>query len=104
MPRAADHANEMYRNSAIIPGFNEYAYESGTGGATVTPPANSRVQKISGYASGGDGTITIVGGNTITVRSGGSFSEEINGNIRGDATKAIVFSATMDYFVSWFTK
>lgn len=78
-------------------------YESGTAGATVNVPARGAVLTVSGYANGADGTITIDGGDPITVRSGAGYDESFLGSLTAgaDGTMPIVFSASMDYYVSW---
>jgi|SaaInlStandDraft_5_1057022.scaffolds.fasta_scaffold00033_59 hypothetical protein len=80
----------------------DYDHASGTGGATVTVPAGATVQKITAFANGADGTITIDGGDPITVRTSGGFEDSPTGLVSpvGGAID-IVFSASMDYFVSW---
>lgn len=71
-------------------------YQSGTGGGTVTVAAGRRVCGITALAVGADGTITINGGNVITVRAGSTFSYNPNGNL---VAPTIVFSGSLDYFV-----
>lgn len=79
-----------------------YGYSAGTGGGTVNVPAEATVLQISGYASGADGTITIGGGDTITVRDGGAWNEvPPQGALQAGAGLAVVFGASMDYCVSW---
>ena len=84
---------ELFYNSGA------FAYDSGTGGGTVTVPADGAVLTITAHANGADGTFTIDGGAAITVRSGQSYSEPLDGKLLGEVD--IVFSAALDYYVSW---
>jgi len=76
-----------------------FTYDADTGGGTVNVPADARVVEISCHAAGGDGTLTIGGGDSITVRSGQSFN--VLGADKLVGAVALVFSATLDYYVSW---
>lgn len=72
------------------------SYSSGTGGGTVTLGAGVRLEAVSVYANAGDGTFTVAGGATITVRAGQSMTWNPRGKY---LAAAVVMSASLDYLV-----
>lgn len=79
-----------------------YGYDAGTSTGTVDVPTGARLKRVSVLAgSGASATVTIGGGDTITVIAGGSFDEQI----AGDATGAdVVIGGTIQsYYVAWVT-
>lgn len=77
-----------------------FDYSSGTGGATVSLTGGKRLMQISCKAVGSDGTVTVAGGDSITVRAGDTFTADYYGAL---VNPAIVFSASMDYYVSYLS-
>lgn len=78
-----------------------YGYAAGTAAATVDVPSGARVKRVSVLAgTGGSATITIAGGNTITVPAGGGFDEQIPGlaTAGGDV---VIGGTVASYYVSW---
>jgi hypothetical protein len=71
-------------------------YRSGTTALSLVLSGGRRVFGITASAIGTDGTITINGGDTVTIRAGSTFSYEPNGNL---VNPTIVFSANLDWFV-----
>jgi len=71
-------------------------YRAGTGGGTLNFDNGSRVLGISVFANGGEGTMTINGGDTITIRGGSGFGTQFYGSW---VNPVIVMSGTLDYFV-----
>lgn len=71
-------------------------YNAGTGGGTVTLTGGKKLLGVTAYAKGADGTMTINGGDTITIRSGLTLSFSPLGNY---VNPTIVFSASIDYIV-----
>jgi hypothetical protein len=67
----------------------------------VDVPTGARVKRVSVLAgSGGSATITIAGGNTITVPASGGFDEQIPG--KATAGGDVVIGGTVaSYYVSW---
>lgn len=78
-----------------------YAYAAGTSAATVNVPANGRVQQVYAVSgSGGASTITIAGGDTITVPASTAFSTQITCDT--DNQDVVFAGANLaSYFVSW---
>jgi len=71
-------------------------YNAGTGGGTVALTGGKKLLGVTAYAKGADGTMTINGGDTITIRSGLTLSFSPLGNY---VNPTIVFSAAIDYIV-----
>lgn len=71
-------------------------YRAGTTATTLTLTAGQKVFGITASAIGVNGTVTINGGDTITIRAGSTFQYEPNGNL---VAPTIVFSANLDWFV-----
>ena len=71
-------------------------YNAGTSGGTVTLTGGKKLLGVTAYAKGADGTMTINGGDTITIRSGLTLSFSPLGNY---VNPTIVFSAAIDYIV-----
>lgn len=78
-----------------------YGYAAGTATATVDVPAGARVKRVSVLAgSGGSATVTIAGGNTITIPANTYFDEQIPGlaALGGDV---VIGGSVNTYYVSW---
>lgn len=78
-----------------------YGYAAGTSATTVDVPAGARAKRVSVLAgSGGSATVTIAGGNTITIPASGSFDEQIPGlaTAGGDV---VIGGTVASYYVSW---
>ena len=71
-------------------------YNAGTGGGTVALTGGKKLLGVTAYARSADGTMTINGGDTITIRSGLTLSFSPLGNY---VNPTIVFSAAIDYIV-----
>lgn len=71
-------------------------YRSGTTATTLTLTTGQKVFGITDSAIGVNGTVTINGGDVITIRAGSTFQYEPNGNL---VAPTIVFSANLDWFV-----
>ena len=80
-----------------------YAYQAGTGDATVDVPAGARLRRVMVVANASsDTTVTIGGGNTITVLAGGHFDEQIAGDAVGSDV-VIGGGDSRSYYVAWTT-
>jgi hypothetical protein len=78
-----------------------YGYAAGTAAATVDVPAGASVKRVTVLAgSGGSATITIAGGNTITIPASGSFDEQIPGVATAGAD-VVIGGTVASYYVSW---
>jgi hypothetical protein len=83
------------------PADGTYGYAAGTGSATVDVPALAKLRRVSVVANASTPTtVTIGGGNTITIVAGGSFDEQIPG-LALDADVVIAGGASQSYYVSW---
>ena len=71
-------------------------YVSGTGGGTVA--ITGRVVGTSFHANGADGTVTIDGGDTVTIRSGAVLNLNPRGLLEDPS---FVMSATIDYLIEF---
>lgn len=79
-----------------------YAYAAGTGDATVDIPAGGRVRRVSVVANAASATtVTIAGGNTITIPAGGAFDEQIPGQATLGGDVVIGGGDSQSYYVSW---
>ena len=78
---------------------NQFAYASGTTTATVDVPAGAFLQRVSVLPGAGAATLTIGGGDTITVPAGSAFSEEIGG-VAID-TDVVIGGDVGTYYVAW---
>ena len=78
---------------------SSFAYSAGSGGGTVSVPADATVYKVYAVGATGSGTITIDGGGSIPVANGGTFDQDLQGSLMGAVD--IVFSANLSYYVSW---
>jgi hypothetical protein len=72
-------------------------YTSGTGGVTTTL-TGKRMVSITVYAQTSAGTMTINGGNTITVRAGASFTFK---PAIPYSEPVLVLSSSLDYMIEW---
>lgn len=72
-------------------------YTAGTGGATVALTGKKLIS-VTVYANGSTGTMTIAGGDTITIRSGASFSFK---PATPYVAPTLVMSASLDYMIEW---
>jgi hypothetical protein len=78
-----------------------YGYAAGTAAGTVDVPTGARVKRVSVLAgSGGSATVTIAGGNTITIPASGSFDEQIPGQATAGAD-VVIGGTVASYYVSW---
>lgn len=79
-----------------------YGYAAGTGDATVDVPANARVRRVMVIANASVATtVTIAGGNTITIPAGGSFNEQIPGQATLGGDVVIGGGDSLSYYVAW---
>jgi hypothetical protein len=88
-------------NALPITDGGAYAYAAGTAAGTIDVHAGARVKRVSVIAgSGGSATVTIAGGNTITIPAGASFDEQIPGlaTLGGDV---VIGGSVTAYYVSW---
>jgi arginine repressor len=77
-----------------------YAYKSGTAPAAVDVPGGARVTRINVIPGlDASATITIGGGDTITVLAGGYFDEQIEGEALG--TDVVFGGSIRSYYVAW---
>jgi hypothetical protein len=79
-------------------GIGTFGYDAGVSG-TLTLTGSKKVKSISAYSTVG-GTITIDGGDTITVPANGSFTDDLNYNL---VDPEIVFTGTTTYYVSYIS-
>jgi hypothetical protein len=79
-----------------------FGYRAGTAPATVDVPALARLRRVYVAAGlGGIATVTIGGGDTITVPQADSFEEAIPGSAIG--ADVVIAGAVASYYVSWVT-
>lgn len=86
----------MDGNSNII---GTWGYRSGVSG-TVTPPQGARMLSVAAYSSAG-GTLTINGGNTITIPAGVMFNLAFDPDLVIRPT--FVFTGTASYYTDFVT-
>lgn len=78
-----------------------YHYAAGTSTGTVTLNAGQFLRRVSVVAGASvAGTITIGGGNTITVPAGTSFDEQIVG--LADGADVVIGGTIQAYYVAWW--
>lgn len=78
-----------------------YGYAAGTATGTVDVPSTARLKRVAVLAgASAASTITIGGGNTITVPAGSSFDELVPGLAVG-ADVVIGGGAPQSFYVSW---
>lgn len=79
----------------------DFGYASGSAAGTIDVPADCRIRSLSVLAGdSGDATITIAGGATITVPSGGGFDDQLRGAVpRG--SNVVLGGDVIFYYVSW---
>lgn len=77
-----------------------YGYAAGTVAGTIDVPATARVRRVSVRAGATAATLTIAGGQTITVLAGDAFDEQIPGaaTLGGDVA---ISGGVTSYYVSW---
>jgi hypothetical protein len=83
-----------------------YAYAAGTAAGNVDVPTGARLKRVSVIAGATvAATVTILGGNTITVPAGGAFDDQIPGDATGtSSTSEVVIGGTVQsYYVAWVT-
>lgn len=86
------------RGSVILENITgTYGYVAGASG-TVIMPAGCKILGMSVYASGAGATITINGGASIPVPTGGVVDSEPWGNL---TSPTYVFTGTTAYFVEY---
>ena len=83
---------------ALVP-IGTQGYTAGTGGVTTTLTSKKLVS-ITVYANSSAGTLTIAGGDSITIRSGASFHFRPSTPL---VAPALVASASLDYFIEWIS-
>jgi hypothetical protein len=80
-----------------------YGYAAGVVAATVDVPAQAHVKRVSVIAgASAAATITIAGGQTITVPAGAAFDEQIPGEAPAGAD-VVIGGTVQSYYVSWVT-
>lgn len=78
-----------------------YGYAAGTATGTIDVPSGARLKRVAVIANASSATtVTIGGGATITIPSGGSFDEQVPGSALG-ADVVIAGGAPQSYYVSW---
>jgi hypothetical protein len=88
----------VVRGQVQIDGLSgAYGYVAGTSG-TVSMPAFSRILGMGAYASGSGGSVTINGGASITVPTGGVILSSPYGSC---ISPTYVFTGTTSYFVEY---
>ena len=77
-----------------------YGYDAGTSAGTVQVPSGARLRRVSVLPSEGEAaTVTIGGGDTITIPVGGYLEEDIPGAC---VAPAVVIAGSIDsYYVAW---
>lgn len=78
---------------------NAFDYAAGTSTGTVDLPANSRLTRVSVVAGASAATITIGGGDTITVPANGAFDESIEGEAVD--LSVVIGGVPASYYVAW---
>lgn len=80
-------------------------YASGTN-ETHTVGDGYRVRHLQLWASGGAGSATIFGGDTITIPDGARIPLDFHGALIGDGTAAsnIVVGANTYYYIDWYDR
>lgn len=77
-----------------------YHYASNTVAGTVDVPATGRLTRVSVLAGVSVGaTVTIGGGNTITIPAGSGFDEVIPGTALG--ADVVIAGTVQTYYVAW---
>lgn len=83
-------------------GSGTFGYDAGTATGTVDVPANAKLRCVSVVAgAAANATITIGGGDTITVLAGGDFTENEFGATTG--MDVVIGGTVRSYYVSWTT-
>lgn len=86
------------QDAALVRGASDY--QAGTAAATVDLPSNATLAYVSVQAGvGGAATITIGGGDTITVPAGGAFDRVIPGQTLG--LDVVIAGTVASYYVDW---
>jgi hypothetical protein len=81
-----------------------FGYAAGTAAGNVDVPTGARIKRVSVIAGAAAGaTVTILGGNTITIPAGGAFDEQVPGDATAtSATNEVVVGGTIQsYYVAW---
>ena len=77
-----------------------YAYRAGTAAGTVDVPTGARLRRVSVLAgASAAATVTIGGGDTITIPAGGALDESISGDAVG--ADVVIGGTVQSYYVSW---
>ena len=84
-------------------------YAAGSGARNVDLAEGARLRRIRVQASGGDATVVILGGDTVTVKDGDTFDVDWGGLYVGTgassaANRVAVAGAGAYYFVSWLQR
>jgi hypothetical protein len=77
-----------------------FGYHAGTAAATVDVPAGAHLRSISVIPGAGTATVTIAGGDTITIPQGGAFDEHIDDDTTAGAD-VVIGGTVASYYVSW---
>lgn len=98
----ADVANQVSLTQPlpVIEGAT-FGYDAGNAIGTIDVPASALLKRVSVIAGSVDATITIGGGDIITVPAGGSFDEQIPGRAVG--ADVVLGGSVTSYYVSWVT-
>lgn len=91
--------SEHFQQIALADGAFDYA--SNTVAGTVDVPSAARLKRVCVLSGSTAATVTIGGGNTITVPAGGSFDEHIAGDAIG--TDVVIGGGVISYYVAWVT-
>jgi hypothetical protein len=81
-----------------------YGYAAGAAAASVDVPTLARIKRVSVLAGVSAGaTVTILGGDTITIPAGCSFDEQLPGDATAGfgSTEVIIGGTAQAYYVSW---
>lgn len=96
----AELAQKLEPGQSVSVSRGTFGYHAGTAAATVDVPVGAHVRSISIIPGAGTATVTIAGGDTITIPQGGAFDERINDDTPAGAD--IVIGGTVaSYYVSW---
>jgi hypothetical protein len=77
-----------------------YAYRAGTATGTVDVPTGAQLKRVSVSAGiTASATVTIGGGDTITIPAGDAFDEQIPG--QAVSADVVIGGSIQSYYVSW---
>jgi hypothetical protein len=81
-----------------------FGYAAGTAAGNVDVPTGARIKRVSVIAgAAASATVTILGGNTITIPAGGAFDEQVPGDATATsgATDVVIGGTIQSYYVAW---